>query len=150
MTTIAVCGLGLLGRPIAERLLHSGHDLRVWNRTPEKARPLADSGASVARTPAEAAAGAEVAITVLSTPDALNDVALGPDGLAEGLAPGSILAEMSTVGPDAIRNLAMGLPTQHATAAEAHHRLMLTKAFDLSARKKRAIPLPIVASDEAR
>jgi beta-lactam-binding protein with PASTA domain len=42
-----------------------------------------------------------------------------------------------------LNRLAMSLPTQHATAAEAHHRLMLTKAFDLSARLKRAIPLPI-------
>ena len=111
MTTIAVCGLGLLGRPIAERLLHTGHGLRVWNRTPEKARPLGDAGATVAATPAEAAAGADMAITVLSTPEALNGVALGPNGLAEGLAPGSILAEMSTVGPDAIRSLAMRMPT---------------------------------------
>src|SRR5690349_19254571 len=47
-----------------------------------------------------------------------------------------------------LNRLAMGLPTQHATAAEAHHRLMLTKAFDLSARLKRAVPLPITAQDE--
>ena len=46
-----------------------------------------------------------------------------------------------------LNRLAMGLPTQHATAVEAHNRLMLTKAFDLSARLKRAIPLPIAASD---
>jgi hypothetical protein len=44
----------------------------------------------------------------------------------------------------------MGLPTQHATAAEAHDRLMLTKAFDLSARLKRAIALPIDARDEKK
>jgi predicted dehydrogenase len=48
-----------------------------------------------------------------------------------------------------LNRLAMRLPTQHATAAEAHNRLMLTKAFDLSARLKRAIPLPIRADDEA-
>jgi len=47
-----------------------------------------------------------------------------------------------------LNRLAMGLPTQHATAAEAHDRLMLTKAFDLSARLKRAVPLPITAQDE--
>jgi hypothetical protein len=46
--------------------------------------------------------------------------------------------------------LAMSLPTQHATAAEAHNRLMLTKAFDLSAKQKRAVPLPIVAGDERK
>jgi predicted dehydrogenase len=47
-----------------------------------------------------------------------------------------------------LNRISMRLPTQHATAAEAHHRLMLTKAFDLSARLKRAIPLPIVPQDE--
>ena len=47
-----------------------------------------------------------------------------------------------------LNRLAMRLPTQHATAVEAHNRLMLTKAFDLSARQKRAIALPIAASDE--
>jgi predicted dehydrogenase len=47
-----------------------------------------------------------------------------------------------------LNRVALGLPTQHATAAEAHNRLMLTKAFDLSARLKRAVPLPISAEDE--
>ncbi len=47
-----------------------------------------------------------------------------------------------------LNRLAVGVTTQHATATEAHNRLMLTKAFDLSARLKRAVPLPIVAADE--
>ena len=47
-----------------------------------------------------------------------------------------------------LNRLAVGVTTQHATAAEAHNRLMLTKAFDLSARLKRAVPLPIAATDE--
>jgi predicted dehydrogenase len=49
-----------------------------------------------------------------------------------------------------LNRLAMSLPTQHATATEAHNRLMLTKAFDLSAKLKRAVPLPIVAGDERK
>ena len=49
-----------------------------------------------------------------------------------------------------LNRVSLGLPTQHATADEAHHRLMLTKAFDLSARLKRAIPLPITPEDEKR
>jgi len=47
-----------------------------------------------------------------------------------------------------LNRVSLGVPTQHASAAEAHHRLMLTKAFDLSARLKRAVPLPITAQDE--
>jgi hypothetical protein len=46
-----------------------------------------------------------------------------------------------------LNRIAMGLPTQHATAAEAHNRLMLTKAFDKSAKLKRAIPLPIESEE---
>ena len=48
-----------------------------------------------------------------------------------------------------LNRLAVGVATQHATAAEAHNRLMLTKAFDLSARLRRAVPLPITAKDES-
>jgi hypothetical protein len=47
-----------------------------------------------------------------------------------------------------LNRISMGLSTQHATAAEAHDRLMLTKAFDLSAKRKRSVTLPISASDE--
>jgi myo-inositol 2-dehydrogenase/D-chiro-inositol 1-dehydrogenase len=47
-----------------------------------------------------------------------------------------------------LNRISMRLTTQHATVAEAHHRLMLTKAFDLSARRKRAIALPIAPGDE--
>ena len=46
-----------------------------------------------------------------------------------------------------LNRVSMGLPTQHATAAEAHNRLMLTKAFDLSAKLKRAVPLPITSEE---
>jgi 3-hydroxyisobutyrate dehydrogenase-like beta-hydroxyacid dehydrogenase len=111
MTKLAVCGMGLLGRPIAIRLLEAGHEVTVWNRTPERADPVVERGAARAGTPAEAAKGVEVAITVLSTPQALEQVALAPDGLAEGLSEGSFLVEMSTVGPDAVRDLAGRLPS---------------------------------------
>lgn len=110
MTKVAFCGLGLLGEPIALRLVDAGFDVTVWNRTPGKAREAVSRGASPAGTPEEAAAGADVAITVLATPQALNEVVLGPAGLAGGLGSGSILMDMSTVGPDPVRELAAGLP----------------------------------------
>ncbi|HEX9312823.1 MAG TPA: NAD(P)-dependent oxidoreductase, partial [Actinomycetota bacterium] len=111
MTKLAVCGMGLLGRPIATRLLEAGHEVTVWNRTPERADPVVQRGAARAETPADAARGVEVAITVLSTPQALEQVALASDGLSEGLSEGSLLVEMSTVGPDAVRDLAGRLPS---------------------------------------
>lgn len=110
MTKLAVCGLGLLGRPIAARLVGAGHDVTVWNRTPERAAPLLELGARRAETPEEAAAGAEVAVTVLSTPEVLERVLFGPSGLAAGMVAGSTLVEMSTIGPDAVQALAPRLP----------------------------------------
>ncbi len=111
MTKLAVCGMGLLGRPVAIRLLEAGHDVTVWNRTPARADPVVELGAARAGTPVDAARGVEVAITVLSTPQAVEQVVLASDGLAEGLPEGSLLVEMSTVGPDAVRDLAGRLPS---------------------------------------
>jgi 3-hydroxyisobutyrate dehydrogenase-like beta-hydroxyacid dehydrogenase len=69
-----------MGTPMATRLLGAGHDLTVWNRTTEKTKPLADRGASVASTPARAAAAVDVAITMVANPDALEGVVFGEDG----------------------------------------------------------------------
>ena len=104
MANVAFCGLGSMGLPMAARLAGAGHHLTVWNRTSGKAAPLAERGVVLAATPAEAAGNAEVAITMLATPEALERVVFGAHGLNEGLAPGSILVEMSTVGPEAIRS----------------------------------------------
>jgi 3-hydroxyisobutyrate dehydrogenase-like beta-hydroxyacid dehydrogenase len=110
MSKIAFCGLGQMGSPMAARVLDAGHDVTVWNRTPEKAEPLTERGAGRAETPAEAASGAEAVITMLADPGALESVALGERGLTEGMTEGSTLIDMSTVGPDAIRRLRDRLP----------------------------------------
>ena len=110
MAKVAFCGLGLMGEPMARRVLDGGHDLTVWNRTASKADGLREAGAAVASTPADAARGAEAAITMLADPGALEDVVFGPDGLAEALVSGSALIEMSTIGPDAARDVAERLP----------------------------------------
>jgi 3-hydroxyisobutyrate dehydrogenase-like beta-hydroxyacid dehydrogenase len=95
---------------MAMRLLHAGHALTVWNRTAEKTTPLAGEGAVVAATPAQAAAGADFVVTMLATPDALEQVLFGASGLAAALSPGQILIDMSTVGPDEVRAAASRLP----------------------------------------
>jgi 3-hydroxyisobutyrate dehydrogenase-like beta-hydroxyacid dehydrogenase len=106
MAKLAFCGTGQMGLPMATQLIAGGHDLAVWNRSAEKAKPLVDLGATRAESPAAAARDAEAAITMLADPEALKEVALGPGGIAEGLPEGATLIEMSTVGPDAIRELA--------------------------------------------
>jgi 3-hydroxyisobutyrate dehydrogenase-like beta-hydroxyacid dehydrogenase len=110
MTRIAFCGLGRMGEPMAERLVEAGHDVKVWNRTPERADPVVERGAAQAATPAEAATGAELTVTMLADPPALRDVVFGRDGVAHGLEPGATLVDMSTVGPDTARDVAAHLP----------------------------------------
>ena len=110
MTKIAFCGLGRMGVPMAGRLVDAGHDLTVWNRTAERATPVVERGAQQASSPADAAAGADVVFTMLSDPDALDEVVFGTDGLAAGVSAGTALVEMSTVGPDVVRSVASRLP----------------------------------------
>jgi len=110
MRRVAFCGLGRMGAPMAARLLGAGHEVTVWNRTAARASALVDQGAVAAPTPADAAAGAELVVTMLSDPQALDDVVLGPEGIAAGVPPGTALIDMSTVGPDAVRALGARLP----------------------------------------
>jgi 3-hydroxyisobutyrate dehydrogenase-like beta-hydroxyacid dehydrogenase len=110
MAKLAFCGLGQMGAPTARRLLDAGHDVVVWNRTAERARPLVEGGARQAGTPAEAAASAEAAFTMVSTPDAVDEVVFAEDGLVQGMEPGATLIEMSTVGPEAVRWVGERLP----------------------------------------
>jgi 3-hydroxyisobutyrate dehydrogenase-like beta-hydroxyacid dehydrogenase len=106
MAKLGFCGLGAMGAPMARRLLAAGHDVTVWNRTAEKAQALAGEGASVAATPAAAADGADAVITMLATPEALEMVVFGKDGLAGGIERGTTLIEMSTVGPATMHAIA--------------------------------------------
>src|ERR1700681_1877118 len=112
MAKIGFLGLGEMGTPMAVRLLRAGHDLTVWNRSSEAERitPLAQAGAAVASSPAKAAAGADFLITMLATPEAVEQVLFGTAGLAPALSPGQILIDMSTVGPDEVRSAASRLP----------------------------------------
>jgi 3-hydroxyisobutyrate dehydrogenase-like beta-hydroxyacid dehydrogenase len=95
---------------MAARLLESGVELVVWNRTPGRADELARRGASVAAAPSAAADGAAVAITMLADDDAVVSVVAGPDGLFEGISPGSLVVDMSTVSPTTARSLAERAP----------------------------------------
>jgi 3-hydroxyisobutyrate dehydrogenase-like beta-hydroxyacid dehydrogenase len=99
-----------MGTPMATRLLRAGHDLVVWNRSPARTVALAQEGAAVAPSPAQAAAGADFIITMVATPEALEQVLFGAAGLAAALVPGQVVIDMSTVGPDEIRSVSDRLP----------------------------------------
>ena len=102
MAKVAVVGLGGMGSRIARRLIDAGHELTVWNRTAAKAEPL---GVPIAESPAEAASQAEVVITMVADPPALQAVTEGPEGVAAGADANTTVIEMSTVGPAAIERL---------------------------------------------
>ena len=109
MSKVAFCGLGQMGTPMAACLVRAGHDVVVWNRTAAKAEALEAAGARVAGSPGEAARGAEFAITMLGTPDAVRQVILGAEGIVTALEPGATVMEMSTIGPTTVVDLAQRL-----------------------------------------
>jgi 3-hydroxyisobutyrate dehydrogenase-like beta-hydroxyacid dehydrogenase len=111
VTAVAVIGLGAMGSRVASRLIGAGHDVVVWNRSPEKARDLVAAGASAAETPADATRRSEIVITMVSDPAALTAVTEGPDGVAAA-ADATTVVNMTTVGPAAVHRLAETLPAE--------------------------------------
>ena len=99
-----------MGGRVARRMLGAGYPVTVWNRSPGRAEALADLGAVAASTPAEAAAQAEVLITMVSGPEALRAVTEGCAGVAAGAHRLLTVIEMSTAGPAAVARLAAALP----------------------------------------
>lgn len=126
---IALLGCGLMGQPMARRLLHAGHTLTVWNRTRSKAEALSAEGARVADSPAHAVAHADIVITMLDNGEVVRQVMFEPQGPDAGAAPvaadamraGSLFIDMGSI-----------LPEQ----AQAHAR-------DLAARGVRALDAPV-------
>lgn len=100
---VGFIGLGTMGAAMAARLIAAGFDVTVHNRTRAREEPLADLGAARAAHPADAARGAALVVLIVSdTPD-VDQVVFGPDGIAAGLAPGTLVVDMSTIAPDATR-----------------------------------------------
>ena len=97
-TAVAVLGTGIMGAAMARNLLAAGMEVRVWNRSREKAEPLADDGAQVADSPAEAAEGAGVVLTMLADADAVAEAVSGEDGALSALPDDGVWLQMSTVG----------------------------------------------------
>ena len=98
MARIAFCGLGLMGSGMAMSLLRAGgHELLVWNRSPEKATPLVEAGATFAASPRGAAAGAQAAFSMVSDDEASRGTWLGEDGMLQSLAADSLAIECSTL-----------------------------------------------------
>jgi 3-hydroxyisobutyrate dehydrogenase-like beta-hydroxyacid dehydrogenase len=109
---VAFLGLGVMGYPMAGHLAKAGHTVTVYNRTHAKAeRWVAAHGGKSGKTPAEAAAGAEIVFTCVGNDDDLRQVVLGPQGAFAGMASGAILVDHTTASADVARELA-GIATE--------------------------------------
>jgi 3-hydroxyisobutyrate dehydrogenase len=117
---VAFVGLGAIGRPMARRVAEAGFPLTVWNRTAEKARDFARAtGARCAKSPGDAARGAEVVITCLSTSHDVEYLIGQPDGLLGGLRPGAVLVDCTSGDPRTSRRIAERLGERGVTFMDA-------------------------------
>jgi 3-hydroxyisobutyrate dehydrogenase len=99
MANIGYVGLGVMGGQMANRLLEKGHTVIGYNRTRSKAQWLLDKGMKWADSPKAVAAASDVTFSMLMNSQAVSQVAEGPNGLLEGLGPGKVWVDMSTVSP---------------------------------------------------
>jgi len=103
---VGFIGLGAMGRPMARHLHRAGHELAVWARRPES---IGDLSARVCATPAELGCCCDVVFSVITSSSDVESVALGQAGLIDGMAPGAVLIDCSTIAPDMARHIAAKL-----------------------------------------
>jgi 3-hydroxyisobutyrate dehydrogenase len=99
-------GLGLMGRPMTQRLLAAGYTVTVWNRSREKLAPLLEKGAHAADSPAAVARAAEIVLMCVTDQQAAESVLFGRDGIAAGGAPGKLVVDFSSIAPTSARAFA--------------------------------------------
>lgn len=104
--TIGFIGLGIMGKPMAKNLLKAGFPLVVLNRSRGPVDELVAAGASAGTSPADVAARSDVVITMLPDSPDVEAVALGTDGIIQGIRPGSLWIDMSTIAPATTRKIA--------------------------------------------
>jgi 3-hydroxyisobutyrate dehydrogenase len=103
--SVGFIGLGIMGLPMAGHILKAGYPLTVYNRTRSKTRSLEADGAAVAASPREVAANSRMIITMVSDSPDVQEVVAGPEGVLDGIRPGSVVMDMSTISPQVERDL---------------------------------------------
>jgi 2-hydroxy-3-oxopropionate reductase len=106
---VGFVGLGIMGLPMAGNLLKAGFKLCVYDVVPAAVKQAVAQGATAAASPREVAQNAEVTITMLPSEAIVEKVILGADGLAQGMAPGAVVVDMSTISPAGAQRLAQAL-----------------------------------------
>ncbi len=116
---VGFIGLGIMGMPMACNLIEAGHDLTVYNRTTARSDEIVARGARGVASPAELAGRCDIVITIVSdTPD-VESVVLGEGGVIDGIRPGSVVIDMSTISPQATRRIAERLRDKGADMLDA-------------------------------
>jgi 2-hydroxy-3-oxopropionate reductase len=116
---VGFIGLGIMGKPMARRLLDAGWELTVHSRSPGPVDELVAAGAAAAGTPSQVARASDVVVTMLpDTPD-VQEVVLGADGVAAGAAAGSLVIDMSSIDPGPARELASALAERGVAMLDA-------------------------------
>jgi len=119
ITRVGFVGLGIMGAPMAANLLRAGFIVTVWNRSPSRTQPLIEAGAVGADSPADVAAASEVTISCVTNSGDVEEVALGPGGVIEGAAPGSVYIDCSTISPETARKVAAALDAKGVAMLDA-------------------------------
>ena len=116
---VGFIGLGIMGQPMARNLLKAGFGLVVYTRTRRKADGLLAEGARWADSPAAVARQAPMVITMVPDSPDVEQVVLGPQGVIEGVRPGGVVIDMSTVSPRVERAIAKQLATRGVAYMDA-------------------------------
>ncbi|POF43039.1 2-hydroxy-3-oxopropionate reductase [Pseudomonas laurylsulfativorans] len=109
LPSLGFAGIGLMGLPMCQRLLAAGYPLAVWNRNPEKCKPLVEAGARQVASPAELCQHADVVMLCLADTSVVREVVFGPAGIVEGAKTGQLLVDFSSLEPNATREMAAEL-----------------------------------------
>ncbi|MGZ8210316.1 MAG: NAD(P)-dependent oxidoreductase [Burkholderiales bacterium] len=112
-------GLGVMGRPMALNLMKHGHDMAVYARRAESAKPLVDEGARFCASPAEVAGQSEIVFTMVTASSDVEQVVLGDNGLVHGADRGCVLVDMETISPTVAREIAVRLRVKEIDMLDA-------------------------------
>ena len=152
MARVGFCGLGVMGFPMAGHLAAAGHDVSVYNRTATRATEWTSRHTGVAHaSPADAARGCEFVFVCVGNDDDVRQVVAGPDGVLEGLAPGSVVVDHTTTSAELAREMSstcaargvlfVDAPVSGGQAGAENGQLTVMCGTDAGATFERAAPV---------
>ena len=112
MTKIGIVGTGMLGEAVGLHLLDVGYEVNVYNRTKEKMNSLKEKGGNVMDSPRQVGENSDLVITVVKDADAVKEVIFGKTGIISGKHDGMCIADMSTINPNATRDISKQVTTE--------------------------------------